>query len=210
MAIAIGGAGQARAIATGSQAWPLSAATILFFGRLPLCHSKECIPVKEDGKMSVITFLIDKSALRFYLQTVPFETASSPDKFVMHRGPCPLNERPLELFQMVPGCRRTFGTKHSLKLPAGKSLKITSGKSVMRQQAFLPAPRLAIRTAGSRGREGGQQWLMRPWQFAPVRRPHPQVCPEQGKRATIWYTMISSVECDTHHLPSSESHFHKH
>ena len=155
MAIAIGGAGQARAIAIGSQAWPLSAATILFFGRLPLCHSKECISVQEDGKMSVITFLIDKSALRFYLQTVPFETASSPDKFVMHRGPCPLNERPLELFQMVPGCRRTFGTKHSPKLPAGKSLKITSGKSVMRQQAFLPAPRLAIRTAGSRGREGG-------------------------------------------------------
>ena len=153
--------------------------------------------------MSAITVYIDKFALRFHLQTVPFETASSPDKFVMHRGPCPLNERPLELFQMVPGCRRTFGTKHSLKLPAGKSLKITSGKSVMRQQAFLPAPRLAIRTAGSRGgREGGQQWLMRPWQFAPVRRPHPPSV--SGTRKKSNNLVHYDIKCWMRHTSSTK------
>ena len=35
------------------------------------------------------------------------------------------------------------------KLPLWQRRKITSGKSVMRQEAFLPAPRLAIRTGGA-------------------------------------------------------------
>ena len=144
--------------------------------------------------MSVITFYIDKSALRFHLQTVPFETASSPDKFVMHRGPCPLNERPLELFQMVPGCSQTFGTKHSLKLPGGKSLKITSGKSVMRQQAFLLAPRLAIRTAG-RGRVANNDWcdLDNLPQYA---APTPKCVRNKEKEqqfGTLWYQVLNAT-----------------
>ena len=105
----------------------------------------------------------------------------------MHRGPCPLIMR-----------GHWSSSKWFLLAAAdiwGKTFtEITSGKSVMRQQAFLPAPRLAIRTAG-RGRVANNDWcdLDNLPQYA---APTPKCVRNKEKEqqfGTLWYQVLNAT-----------------